>query len=231
MLLVAQDWKIVWQDEFNGNELSGWSLWPDNKKHFNAQNSLKSVRVEDGKLKIKVFTENGKHYSAAISTENSFRAKYGRWEAKVKLNTPSGAYTDFWLYSRKMTDKKPSGHEIDIFEHRKVDSDNKDISDLIICGVHSNGYEENHSYEGYTTPNLNINNNWHIFGLEWNDKEYIFFIDGILIHKIKKTTDENLFPIFSVEVRNNFWCGPVLSEYNVDVLEVDWIRYYKKVEK
>ena len=104
--LQAQDRKLVWADEFDGNELNQdhWSLivgdgcpqlcgWGnDELQVYNDQNH----RIENGMLYIKAERE-GEHYtSTRINTKGKKAFQYGRFEVRAKLPVGEPINEEAW---------------------------------------------------------------------------------------------------------------------------------------
>ncbi len=214
--------QLIWSDEFDTFDPAKWSMFQYERHHaFNTYNTLK---VKDGILSICPFTWEKHHYSAILSTEKFFQFSTGYLETRVKLDTKSGAWSDIWLYSRAMEQEKAA--EIDLFEHRETDGGNN-ISDIIQHTVHFNGYGARYTYDlllSKILPGFNV------FGLEWTDTEYKFFLNGeqVWVCKVGLTT-EKLFLMMSVEVRDQFWAGAIASDgYDgTSMMDVDYVRVFK----
>ncbi len=227
-----KDYKLQWQDEFEGNKLdeSKWQLtFP---QRWDVTNSLKNCRVHDGTLRIIVNTENGKHTSSMISTEKSLNKTYGYWEIKAKFNDQPGTWSDAWLYTRKMENEE-KGVEIDIFEHRFSNYEKNIVESIMSYGVFYGGYNG----KGYTKGSyfeLNPCLQWHTFGLLATPEKYVWFLNGQQVAEIKDTRDEALFIILSTELHNLKgvkWVEKPVDFYKHETMEVDYVRYYEKEKK
>lgn len=220
--------ELIWFDEFDKLE-SHWFL--DEKPRHQAISSQRAFEVSGGELKIKPFVENGKFYSALLTTENSQYFSYGYYEARVKLNTKSGAWSDWWLYDKNMAipSKEIGAAEIDIFEHRARD-ETKSIPHILAHVIHWNGYGENHQSDGKDSY---LEDEYNVVGLLWTEKEYVFYLN----HKeqwrfAKGLTANKVFMIFSVEIQDKWWAGSIdTSEYDgSSMITVDYVRYWKIVD-
>src|SRR5262249_56411114 len=90
----------------------------------------------------------GSHYTGFISTRNSFLGTFGYWEASIRFEDASGMWSAFWMQSPTMGnpigDPATAGAEIDIVEHRFVDSAGADISNKAQHTLHWDGYGSSH---------------------------------------------------------------------------------------
>ena len=220
---------LVWSDEFDGTQLdqTKWTIVEDKRRE--ATNCKEAITVSDGYLHINTFTKDDRHYTGMINTEGKFEAAYGYWEMRVKFDDQSGTWSDAWLYSHdvahKVGDLDKIGMEIDIFEHRKYDSNRKDISGLVNHALHWDGYGDQHKNVATDSP---IKDGFNIFGLEWSKNKYQFFINGVKVWEVSPVTAKPLHLIFSTEVQYELgWTQPLLKEYKHETMTVDWIRFYR----
>lgn len=229
MAVTCEARELVWSDEFNGSELdrSKWN-YEEGKRH-EAINTKEAIVVKDGCMTINTFTRNGQHYTGMITTEGLFDSAFGRWEIRAKFDDQPGTWSCAWLYSDSVAlgldDIDKGGMEIDIFEHRKFDMNNKDISSVVNHTLHWNGYAEKHQVRATHTL---INEGFNVYALEWTDKEYKFYVNDILTWTVGIVTKKPLHFIFSTEIGYlDFWTQPTLKEYKHTTMTVDYIRYYR----
>ena len=113
---------LVFQDNFDGSKLDATRWTVHDQPRRDAINTARAVSVEGGKLQLRTFTENGKHYSGFIGTQGKFEHAFGYWEARVRCFTTPGMWSAFWIQSSNLG--KPIGYveragaEIDVIEHR-----------------------------------------------------------------------------------------------------------------
>ncbi|MCK5920287.1 MAG: DNRLRE domain-containing protein, partial [Methylococcales bacterium] len=108
---IAGNWKLEFQEEFNGNSLDP-AKWRVGQHHLgiagNAGNSAEQVSVSGGNLKLlaeaKPVTFRNKdgqlwdfdYSSGEISTFQQFRQRYGYFEARIKYDVMQGVWPAFW---------------------------------------------------------------------------------------------------------------------------------------
>lgn len=231
MALSCEAKELVWSDEFNTSQLdqTKWNII-EGQRH-SATNTCEAISVKDGSLRIRTFTEHGKHYTGMVDTEGKFETAYGYWEMRVKFDDQPGTWSDAWLYAQSVTqgfgDINKYGQEIDIFEHRKFDMNNKDISGVVNHVVHWDGYGEHHKGVGTDKPIKK--GEWNVIGFEWTPTAYKWFINGEETFTVSPTTSKPLFFIFSTEVGYlDFWTQPIPKEgYDHTTLMVDYVRFYR----
>lgn len=217
---------LVWSDEFNGKELdlSKWKYAYQGER-LDGVNCKESVRVEDGCLKIHVFSKDRKIYTGMVSTEGKFEFGHGYYEARMKFNDAPATWSDFWLYNPRIIDC--IGAEIDIIEHRLFNRCGEYISGRVDHTLHYGGYGRSHRYAYSVAPWGD--HEFHTVGLDWNESGYSYFIDDQLSFQVKgHVSDKPLFLVFSTEISNGNWAGYISKEpYDQETLIVDWVRVYK----
>lgn len=148
--------------------------------------------TEDGNLIIPVtYLEDGMGgegagwYSAGIDTDSDapdgFSQKYGYFECRCILPEGADIWSAFWLMNSGVYDEDGSGQdgtEIDIFES---DCYGDYLKNAVTSNLHFDGYGDAHQKLG--AKKFLIANNpyeeYNTYGLEWNENEYIFYINGV----------------------------------------------------
>lgn len=200
--------ELVWSDEFEGEELdkSKWSYnwWERERKGGYWHEDM--VDVKDGNLVITTaYYENGlptpdayKNYFAnrpndkdygpgwytgVIETRGKHEWCYGYFECRAILPASSGMWSAFWMMNDGVYNVDGSGKdgtEVDIFESMYYKDQSLGYGDAVISGIHYDGYGEGH--QGDSIDKWFCNNpykEYNTYGLEWNENEYIFYINGV----------------------------------------------------
>lgn len=102
---LAQDWQLVWSDEFNGAIGPDWVFETGNGSGGWGNNELQYYRrenagIENNALAITARREDvgGFRYtSARMKTQGRRTFRYGRIEARMKLPSFMGAWPAFWM--------------------------------------------------------------------------------------------------------------------------------------
>lgn len=200
------EFELVWSDEFDGDKLdrSKWTYewWVTERKGGYWHEDM--VSVEDGNLVIKAqyFDEplenyhydkwheqiNFKEYkpgwyTGAISSINLYEQKYGYFEARCKLPAAYGLWSAFWMMNDGVDNVDGSGQdgtEVDIFESFYY-KDHWWGNDCVVSGIHYDGYGEAHQGDsiGKTFIENDPYTEFNTYGLEWNENEYIFYLNGV----------------------------------------------------
>lgn len=195
----ADDWQLVWQDEFEGDRLdsSKWSpnLWPPRKVNDEDQaytGREKNIRLEDGMLVIEAHKEDheGAEYtSGRIHTAGKGDFLYGRFEMRAKLPSGQGTWPAFWMlpsdpfrYATTCDDGEwqgnhecdawPNSGEIDILEHVGYQMDH----------VHGTVHNEAYYWVKWEQRKGRIlldgvDEKFHVYALEWTPQRIDAFVD------------------------------------------------------
>lgn len=216
--------ELVFEEQFNG-ELdktlwSGIDRLPDGKTvtrrggYWN--NSL--AYTENGNLIIKLkYFENGLDggvagwYSAGIDTStdniNGYEQKYGYFECRCILPKCERCWSAFWLMNYETFNCDGSGEdgtEIDVFESFYYGDF---INNKVSSNLYYDGYGEGKQSKG-SVKNLvrgNPYEEFNTYGLEWNEDEYIFYINGVETYRtnyggVSKNPE---FMLLSIEMGEN----------------------------
>ena len=193
-LYGKQDWKLVWNDEFDYSgtpDNSKWSFdtegnnwdWGNNEAQNYTPAENKNAWVEDGNLIIEARKESYRWYgdgqtkeytSARLITKGKGDWLYGKVEVKALLPTGKGMWPAIWLLSTDDTyGGWPNSGELDIMENVGFDP-NK-----IHCNIHTEAYNhKNGTNKGNTVSTSDPSKNWHVYSMEWDAEKVIFFLDG-----------------------------------------------------
>lgn len=196
---------MTWNDEFDGETVDsskwGSEWWVVKRKGGFWHEDM--AKVEDGNLVISAeykneplenryyekwhdsinFDEYGPgYYSTILTTRNKFEQCYGYFEVRCKLPAATGLWSAFWMMNEGVYNVDGSGDdgtEIDVFESMYY-KDHNWGGDAVVSGVHYDGYDEGHQHA--SIGKFFIENDpykeFNTYGVEWNENEYIFYING-----------------------------------------------------
>lgn len=193
------EWKLVWQDEFDGTNIdqtkwdfdhgngfiaadgttfiSGWG----NGELENYTDRPENAFVKDGLLHIQA-VKSSDYTSARLKSRKSdksplFNKLYGRFEFRAKLPVGKGLWPAIWLLSQ---DEKFGGWaasgEVDIMEARGQET-GKVLGTLHYGG----GWPANaHTGKDFIFPGQGSIADFHVYALEWEPGEMRWYVDGKL---------------------------------------------------
>ena len=239
--------ELTFSDEFE-TELDR-SVWSGHYQYGNTTTSRRGsywnqyiAETKDGNLVIPItYLEEGMGgegagwYTAGIDTdddsENGFSQKFGYFECRCILPEGADIWSAFWLMNSGVYNEDGDGRdgtEIDIFESNCYgDLFNKAIT----TNLHIDGYGDAHQKHG--ARKFFIKNNpyeeFNTYGLEWNENEYIFYINGVETFRTDfgGVSQNEEYVILSVEMQGED--GVASERENAPVEGTEFIIDYVKV--
>ena len=231
-------YKLVWSDDFQGQALdtNKWVYWLSGPRR-SAINVANAVSVAEGKLTITSYTEAGRQYTGMISSEGKFAPVHGYWEARIRYADAPGMWSAFWLQSptmgRPIGNTEQAGIEVDICEHRSSSTEGTNLAARVQHTLHWDGYGRFHKSKGHLTPDLKLDQGFHVYGCEVTTNGYQFYVDGQPTwteHDAVSNAKE--FVILSSEIDDHAWAGHIPTAGYGDIhhsqtkMTVDYVRYY-----
>jgi beta-glucanase (GH16 family) len=238
-------YELKWADEFDGTklDLTKWRHWLPGKRR-DAINTPDALSVGGGKLTITTYTEGGKHHTGMISTQGIFEPSFGYYEARIEWQDAPGMWSVFWSISEPMMlphmgehigNVATAGNEVDFVEHRETDHEGKRMAGKVNFTLHWDGYAEHRNGSGFLTPDLGLDKGFHIYGCEWSESGYRFFIDGKMLWETPGPISRRpQFIVLCSEVEDMLWSWHIPKEGYGDrasskvKMVVDYVRYYAK---
>jgi len=224
---VGKEYKLVWSDEFTGEELDPgkWDYRQLGPRRDAA--NVKETVTLDGKGHLILTTRRSgdQVQTAMIGTQGLFETTFGYFECRVKLQEQVGHWSAFWLQTPTMGqhigDPARAGTEIDIFEYLRREGD------LVHHNLHWDGYGEHHKHAGTDVRVPGLGQGWNTFGLLWTHTEYVFTINGQETWRTTRgVSQRDQYIILSLEVGK--WAGDIADATLPDHLYVDYVRVYQK---
>ena len=263
---AIQGMNLIWQDEFNGTTLDT-SKWNYEQGYYlnddpntwgwgNAElqhytDSAQNVFVQDGKLNIralndpKAFPQDPNRYaqysSGKINTKNHFTLKYGRVDFRAKLPTGNGVWPALWM----LPQDSPYGTwaasgEIDVMEARGR------LPGSTSGAVHFGGTwpaNQHISGEYHFPEGQNINNDYHVYSVVWEEDNIKWYVDGKFFFKVTNEQwyslaapnnpnapfDQPFYLIMNLALGGNFDGGISPNPSDIPAtMQVDYVRVYKE---
>ena len=197
----AQNWQVVWADEFNGAQgtlpdQTKWSYDDPAAGRYNAEQEIycglataagqtgvcanwqQNAQTDgQGHLVISAINSgtatNPAWTSARLLTMGKFSFTYGRVEASIKLPSGKGVWPAFWLLG--IANNWPASGEIDIMEN-VLNGLGPTRSQSTIHGPgYSGGGGIGHTYT--FPPGQEIDTGYHVYGMIWSENLIQFYVD------------------------------------------------------
>ncbi|MBN1950798.1 MAG: family 16 glycosylhydrolase [Bacteroidales bacterium] len=245
--LYAQEYELVWSDEFDGSGLDtaiwNYEIGTGNNNELQYSTSRpENIFVSDGKLTIRGLQESygGMNYtSARINTHDKFNFTYGKIEAYMKLPYGQGIWPAFWLLGESIYDIGwPGCGEIDIMEMVGGDDPGKG-DDIIHSTLHWGSIiNGGHPYYGlsYQLDEGIFNDAFHLVSTVWDDNTIRTYCDSVLFFTIDVHTsefdafDERFFIILNMAIGGDWPGSPDASTVFPQDFQIDYVRLYKSAE-
>ena len=241
-LTNAQNWQLVWSDEFNGTSLdeTNWSYdigtgaesgligWGNNELQYYTD-SPDNVYVQGGNLHLRAIEENfgGMNYtSGKIKSLNKRFWTYAKIEARLKVPEGQGMWPAFWML--------PEGQfwpgEIDIME-------NVGYAPTTVWGTtHQGTVDDVYSVGGQLDTGVALADDFHTYSIEWYEDNIKWYFDDILYYELNRSEippqyewlfAQDYYLILNVAVGGNWPGSPDATTQFPQEMVVDYVRVYE----
>ncbi|CAL8127868.1 unnamed protein product [Orchesella dallaii] len=250
--LARADWELVWEDQFDGNDLfvnwkfdQGCNGWGNNELECYTVNRPENVRQENGILVItarREWWDDGQttlpFTSTRMLTHSNFL--YGKFEIRARLPKGKHLWPAFWMMPTfSEYGEWPRSGEIDIMEYRGQRPTNT------LGTIHYGESKENKGQSGSpeTTFPYDFSQDFHVFGLDWSPTKMMWIVDDRVYHE--ETLERNFWEsvytangqpydkefhiIINLAVGGMFFGDEPFDPIEADgwekpTYEIDWIR-------
>lgn len=188
----SQEYKLMWEDNFDNpvlDEVNTWTVEINGEGGGNKEMQFyrrENISIEKHKsgvnclvLTAKKEKFSGKEFtSGRLVTRGDVSFKYGKIEARIKLPaTANGLWPAFWMLGEDQSiNGWPRCGEIDILEMGNAEGITKGTQDRLFNGACHWG--ENWSYFANSkTADKNLQEDFHLFTLIWDEKEIKMYLD------------------------------------------------------
>ncbi len=248
----AQDWQLVWADEFEGEQLDmeKWSYqtgaganyglppgWGNNELQWYTDRE-ENIFVQDGMLHIRALEEeiSGRDYSSArIRSYQKGEWTYGRFEVRAKLPRGQGLWPAIWMLpTDQVYGGWPQSGEIDIMEAKGHEEN------IVYGSVH---YGDPFPGNRVRTGTIELDegtftDEFHVFSIEWQPGIIRFYVDDQLYYLVTPNNlnpynwpfDQDFHFLLNVAVGGNFSGNPDDTTVFPQEMIVDYVRVYQDAE-
>jgi len=221
-------------DEFKGTELDSNKWYPKNPGWLGRQPAYfypGNVKVSDGKLHLtmrkqevpEMPKDKGYHTYTSAAVQSKTKVKYGYFEVKCRPMKSHGS-SSFWFY-----DNTPEWWiEIDVFE---IGGGAPGFEKKYNMNVHvfRTPIEKKHwSMHGEWIAPLNLADDYHIYGLEWDKDKIKWYFDGVPVRRVENTHwHQPLTLNFDSETMPK-WFGLPKDSDLPSTYSIEYVRAWKK---
>lgn len=252
---VQRDYRLVWQDEFNGAlgegiDLTKWSYetgagcdtptgcgWGNRELQAYTDRPENISMDGNGNLAITARREDfgGVAYtSGRITTKGKFEQQYGRIEARIQMPWGPGLWPAFWMLGSNIDVVEwPQSGEIDVVEYRGQEPN------IIHGTVHGPGYSGlsgNAVTKIFGFENDRFDVDFHVFAVEWGEDFIDFYVDDRPYFRVQPEDvpgewvyNNPFYLLLNVAVGGNFVGFPSSDTPFPQTMLVDYVRVYEEV--
>ncbi len=222
-------------DEFEGGTLDT-DKWVRNMEWWKGRQpalfKAENVTVEKGQLLLTMRKETvpeemvkrGYHDYTSAAVHSRDRTCYGYFEVKARPMN-SGGSSSFWFQQ----DTTPGWlTEIDVFEigGKATGHENKYHMNVHVFRTPT---EKRHwSIGGDWDAPWRLADDFHVYGLEWDEENIKYYVDGVLVRRVRNTHwHQPLYLIFDSETMPQ-WFGMPDDKDLPSTFQVEYVRAWKK---
>ena len=179
--------KLVWSDEFDGNDLDPlkWKfrrsmngtdcLYANDARTYSVTNGLLRLRVQkSGDPQKKFLLPEG------VSTLDTMNYRYGYLEMRGRVPFRHGAWPSFWMQSAARSRTVDWMCETDVFEAFSSTNSLESAGHKWGNGKHCSTGGEKVGGKPFVFKDCSkLNEEFHVYGFEWNPREMKFYVDGV----------------------------------------------------
>jgi len=215
MFVTAQNYKLMWEDNFDNpvlNETQHWNVevngdgGGNNELQYYRRENISIEQHSSGVncLVISAKRENfgGKLVtSGRLNTRGNISAKFGKIEARIKLpTTGNGLWPAFWMLGEDYsTVGWPRCGEIDILEMGNVSGISQAKQDKFFNGACHWGEVWTYNAQNSTAP-YSLQDDFHLYTMIWDDANIKFYLD---LDKYPSNTPYYTMSIAGADVAGN----------------------------
>ncbi|MGA0846480.1 MAG: glycoside hydrolase family 16 protein, partial [Luteolibacter sp.] len=215
---LASDWKLIWQDEFNGQKIDSDRWSPCERGSSDWNNTMtrdpRCFSIGGGTLKLigirnpDLEKDPSPFLTGGITSRGKFEIQHGKVEIRARFKSAQGAWPALWMLGAH--GGWPNNGEIDIMEHLNFDSH---VHQTVHSGFTQSANASKGPKKTITAPIER--DDWNVYGVEWNKEKITFSVNGKATHSYPKKPelgpeqwpfDGPFYLIFSMQIGGN-WVG------------------------
>lgn len=215
MPFAAQEWKLVWSDEFERAGRPDSTVW--NYEHGFVRNheaqwyQPENAYQQDGLLVIEArreqrpnptFREGSRQWgqqrrtidytSACLTTQGKYSFLYGRLEVCARIPTGGGAWPAIWTLGSGM--EWPSCGEIDVMEYYRINGVPHILANVAWGDdqrYHAVWNSKRIPYSHFTQRTPDWDQRFHVWRMDWDESAIRLYLDDELLNEVPLNTTVN----------------------------------------
>jgi len=242
---------LVWSDEFDSINTDNWTFevggngWGNQELQYytNGDNAFiefdpevnSNVLViearEQGASNFQCWYGPCEYTSTRMISLGKQEFTFGRMEARIKLPQTQGIWPAFWMMGNDFQQVGwPNNGELDIMEHVGFEPFTTHGA------VHGPGYSGNTPFMGTHVMSEQVDQNYHIFAVEWEADQIRWFVDDVNFFTLTRSEVEDFGPwvfdhpfffLFNVAVGGTWPGSPDASSSFPQRMYIDYVRVYQ----
>ena len=264
-IIKYDGYEYAWGDEFNIDGSVNKELWSfetgfkrGNEPQIYVEGDNNAI-VENGRLLItakkerrknprynpassdyRLNTEYGEYTSASINGNGKKYFLFGRIEVRARIDTSHGAFPAIWTCGQNK--EWPKNGEIDIMEYYLYQNKTPSLTSNFAAGKIQawqaiwNSKWTPLSY--YTSKDIDWVNKYHVYRMDWDEKEIKLYVDDELKNQIDINDFRNEDGSICFHNPQYMWLNLALKDQGKGInitddrniyFEVDYFRLYQKI--
>lgn len=250
--MAGENLRLVWSDEFDGTAIdtSKWTFdignwgWGNGELQYYTENRAENARIADGNLVIEARKDDMGHAwtSARLTTRGKISFVYGRIAFRARVPKEKGNWAAGWTLGDNYVDELswPYCGEIDILESVGYEMDDVTGNGIAHASAHCGAYyfKLGNQPTG-TIPVKNMNEEYHIYAIDWSPEGMTATVDGVPYFTYGDTSDVLSWPFDKPQniilnlAMGGGWGGLQGMDESVTSQRfiVDYVRMYEKSDE
>lgn len=215
LTMMAQEWRLVWSDEFDGEGRPDEATWSYEegfvRNHEDQWYQAENAFLKDGLLIIEgrkerrpnpTYQPDGRYWgqqrpnieytSACLHTRGKREFLYGRLEVCARIPTAGGAWPAIWTLGNGM--QWPSCGEIDVMEYYRIQGVPHILAN--VAWGNDRPYQavwnsKKIPFTHFTSRDPNWAQQFHVWRMDWDETSIRLYLDDELLNEVAMSQTVN----------------------------------------
>ena len=215
LTMMAQEWRLVWSDEFDGEGRPDEATWSYEegfvRNHEDQWYQAENAFLKDGLLIIEgrkerrpnpTYQPDGRYWgqqrpnieytSACLHTRGKREFLYGRLEVCARIPTAGGAWPAIWTLGNGM--QWPSCGEIDVMEYYRIQGIPHILAN--VAWGNDRPYQavwnsKKIPFTHFTSRDPNWAQQFHVWRMDWDETSIRLYLDDELLNEVAMSQTVN----------------------------------------